>query len=50
MALGLLQFKHGHRTDGLASYEAGLMSVTRPTMQQRTLRTMLKLRQRLQGG
>ena len=50
MALGVLQFKHGQRTDGLAAYEAGLLTVKRPTARQRSLRVLLKLRQRLLGG
>jgi tetratricopeptide (TPR) repeat protein len=50
MALGLLQFKHGKRTDGLAAYEAGLLTVKHPTLRQRSLRTLLKLRHLLLGG
>lgn len=50
MAKGILQFKKGQRTSGLAAYEAGLMLLKRPTVKQKVLRISFKLRQRLLGG
>jgi tetratricopeptide (TPR) repeat protein len=50
MAKGLLQFRLGQRSIGLGAYEAGLLLMKSPTGQQKRLRTMLKLRQKLLGG
>lgn len=50
LALGVQEWKTGDRSAGIAVYEAGLHTLKKPTVSQRTLRTLLKLRTRLLGG
>jgi tetratricopeptide (TPR) repeat protein len=49
-ALGVQRWKTGDRGGGLATYEAGLHSLEKPTVSQKTLRGLLGLRNRLMGG
>jgi tetratricopeptide (TPR) repeat protein len=48
-ALGVQMWKTGDRSGGLAAYEAGLHSLEKPSISQRTLRSLLGLRDRLMG-
>ncbi len=50
IALGLQEWKTGDRRAGLATYEAGLQTLKKPTVSQKTLRGLLKIRARLLGG
>jgi tetratricopeptide (TPR) repeat protein len=50
LALGLQQWKTGERQKGLATYQAGLESLERPSTGQKALRGLLKLRTRLLGS
>ena len=50
MALGVMQFEAGDRMAGIANYESGLMKVKKPTAQQKRIRNMLKMRNRLTGA
>ena len=50
LALGVQTWKTGDRSGGLATYEAGLHTLQRPTASQRALRGLLSLRTRLLGG
>ncbi|MFQ6101857.1 MAG: tetratricopeptide repeat protein [Anaerolineae bacterium] len=50
LALGVQMWKAGDRSGGLATYEAGLRTLQRPTTSQKTLRTLLGLRTRLLRG
>ncbi len=49
MALGVQEWKEGDRSDGLATYEAGLQTLKKPTVSQKALRGLLGLRNRLLG-
>ncbi len=49
LALGTQMWKSGDRRSGMATYEAGLLALERPTMQQKTLRGLVRLRTRLLG-
>jgi tetratricopeptide (TPR) repeat protein len=50
LALGVQMWKTGDRSGGLATYEAGLQTLQKPTVNQRMLRALLSLRTRLLGG
>ncbi|MDY7078174.1 MAG: tetratricopeptide repeat protein [Chloroflexota bacterium] len=50
LALGVQMWKTGDRSDGLATYEAGLQTLQKPTVSQKTLRGLLNVRTRLLGG
>ncbi|NDJ53762.1 MAG: tetratricopeptide repeat protein [Chloroflexi bacterium] len=50
IAQGLHQFNQGNRMVGIGLYEKGLTHLSQPTMQQKMLRSMLKLRMRLLFG
>jgi tetratricopeptide (TPR) repeat protein len=50
LALGAQMWKAGDRRGGLATYEAGLLLLKKPTPQQKALRGLLRLRGRLLGG
>jgi len=47
LALGVQQWKAGNRKDGLATYQAGLETLERPSAGQKALRGLLNLRTRL---
>jgi tetratricopeptide (TPR) repeat protein len=49
-ALGLQLWKTGDRSGGLATYEAGLQVLPKPTIRQKTVRNLLRMRNRLLGG
>jgi tetratricopeptide (TPR) repeat protein len=49
-ALGVQAWKSGDRGSGLATYEAGLLSLEEPTVGQKALRSLLGLRTKLLGG
>ena len=49
-ALGVQVWKSGDRGTGMATYEAGLLSLDEPTAGQKALRSLLGLRTRLLGG
>jgi tetratricopeptide (TPR) repeat protein len=49
-SLGVQMWKTGDHSGGLATYEAGLHSLEKPTVSQKTLRGLLGLRNRLMGG
>jgi len=49
-ALGVQAWKTGDRSSGLASYEAGLHLLQKPTIGQKVLRGLLGLRTRLLGS
>lgn len=50
IALGVQEWKTGDRRAGLATYEAGLQTLKKPTASQKALRGLLKMRARLLGG
>lgn len=50
LALGVQMWKAGDRSGGLATYEAGLHALQKPTASQKTLRSLLGLRTRLLGS
>jgi tetratricopeptide (TPR) repeat protein len=50
LALGVQEWKTGDRSGGLASYEAGLHTLEKPTAGQRALRSLFGLRDKLLGG
>ncbi|RLC66168.1 MAG: hypothetical protein DRI48_05300 [Chloroflexi bacterium] len=50
LALGVQMWKTGDRSGGLATYEAGLQTLRRPTISQKALRSLLSLRHRLLRG
>jgi len=50
LALGIQKWKMGDRSGGLATYEAGLQTLERPTASQKVLRGLLQMRARLVGG
>ena len=50
LALGVQMWKTGDRSTGLATYEAGLQTLRKPTAGQRALRGLLSLRTRLLKG
>jgi len=50
LALGLQMWKTGDRSAGLATYEAGLQTLQKPTGSQKALRALFGLRTRLLGG
>ena len=50
LALGVQMWKADDRSAGLATYEAGLQTLRKPTASQKTLRGLLSLRTRLLGG
>lgn len=50
LALGVQRWKTGDRSGGLATYEAGLQVLQKPTVGQRALRNLFNLRTRLLGG
>lgn len=47
LALGTQMWKAGDRQGGMATYEAGLLLLDKPTVQHKALRTLLRLRTRL---
>ena len=47
LALGVQAWKIGDRSEALATYEAGLNTLQKPTARQKALRGLLKLRTRL---
>ncbi|MBN1427366.1 MAG: tetratricopeptide repeat protein [Anaerolineae bacterium] len=49
MTLGIAQFDAGKRIDGVTSYEAGLRIIPKPSIRQKWLRTLLKLRMKALG-
>lgn len=49
LALGVQLWKTGDRSGGLATYEAGLQMLPRPTVKQKTMRNLLRMRNRLLG-
>jgi tetratricopeptide (TPR) repeat protein len=49
LALGVQLWKTGDRSDGLATYEAGLQVLPKPTVRQKTVRNLLRMRNRLIG-
>jgi tetratricopeptide (TPR) repeat protein len=49
LALGVQMWKTGDRNAGLATYEAGLQTLNKPTGSQKALRGLLGLRTRLLG-
>jgi tetratricopeptide (TPR) repeat protein len=49
LALGVQLWKTGDRSGGLATYEAGLQVLPKPTVKQKTLRNLLRMRTRLLG-
>jgi len=50
LALGVQMWKTNDRSGGLATYEAGLHTLQKPTVSQKTLRALLKMRTRLLRG
>jgi len=50
MAMGILEFGRGHRRDGLSLYEVGIRLIQYPSGDQKRIRMMLQLRQKLLGG
>lgn len=50
LALGVQQWKFGDRQNGLATYQAGLQRLETPSVGQKALRGLLKLRARLIGA
>jgi tetratricopeptide (TPR) repeat protein len=50
LALGVQMWKSGDRRGGIAAYHAGLLTLDRPSPQQRALRALLKVVPRLLGG
>ena len=50
LALGVQLWKTGERSEGMAIYEAGLQTLEKPSVQQKTMRTLLGMRNRLLGG
>jgi len=50
LALGVQQWKAGDRQAGLATYQAGLKTLERPSAGQKALRGLLDLRSRLLGS
>jgi len=50
LSLGVALFKAGERQAGLATYQAGLQLLERPTAMQRLTRTLLAFQARLLGG
>lgn len=50
LALGVQEWKTGDRSGGLATYEAGLHTLEKPTAGQRALRGLFGLRDKLLGG
>jgi tetratricopeptide (TPR) repeat protein len=49
LALGVQLWKTGDRSGGLATYEAGLQVLPKPTVRQKTVRNLLRMRNRLIG-
>ena len=49
LALGVQLWKTGDRSGGLATYEAGLQILPKPTVKQKTVRNLLRMRNRLLG-
>ncbi|MFL7795070.1 MAG: hypothetical protein AB8I69_23225, partial [Anaerolineae bacterium] len=49
LALGVQLWKTGDRNEGLATYEAGLQILPKPTVRQKTVRNLLRMRNRLLG-
>jgi tetratricopeptide (TPR) repeat protein len=49
LALGVQEWKKGDRSSGLATYEAGLHTLQKPSTSQKALRGLLGLRNRLLG-
>jgi len=49
LALGGQRWKTGDRSGGLATYEAGLQILPKPTVKQKTMRNLLRVRNRLLG-
>jgi tetratricopeptide (TPR) repeat protein len=49
LALGVQLWKTDDRSGGLATYEAGLQILPRPTIRQKTVRNLLRMRNRLLG-
>ncbi|MBN1813232.1 MAG: tetratricopeptide repeat protein [Anaerolineae bacterium] len=49
LALGVQLWKTGDRSGGLATYEAGLQVLPKPTVRQKTMRNLLRMRNRLLG-
>lgn len=50
LALGVQLWKAGDRQAGLAAYQAGLETLEQPSLTQKALRGLLKLRTRMLGG
>jgi tetratricopeptide (TPR) repeat protein len=50
LALGVQHWKSGDRQDGLATYQAGLETLKKPSVGQKALRSLLNLRTRVLGG
>ncbi len=50
LALGAQMWKAGDRRGGMAVYESGLLLLDNPTVQQKAIRGLLSLRNRLLGG
>jgi tetratricopeptide (TPR) repeat protein len=50
LALGVQEWKTGDRGGGLATYEAGLHTLEKPTVSQKALRGLLSVRARLLRG
>jgi tetratricopeptide (TPR) repeat protein len=49
MALGVSMFKSGRRQEGLATYQAGMALIEKPTLLQRIYRFLLMLQTRILG-
>jgi tetratricopeptide (TPR) repeat protein len=49
LALGVQLWKTGDRSEGLATYETGLQILPQPTVKQKTVRNLLRMRNRLLG-
>jgi tetratricopeptide (TPR) repeat protein len=49
LALGVQLWKTGDRSGGLATYETGLQILPKPTIRQKTVRNLLRVRNRLLG-
>jgi tetratricopeptide (TPR) repeat protein len=49
LALGVQLWKTGDRSEGLATYEVGLQILPKPTVRQKTVRNLLRMRNRLLG-
>lgn len=50
LALGVQEWRTGEHSDGLATYEVGLDTLEKPTVSQKALRSLLRLRNRVLSG